>query len=419
MKPILVVEDSPMFGRMIKNKIEEKIKTAVIWTTTLADTRSVLERSAGEFSVALLDFTLPDAPEGEVIDEVVAKGIPVIVFTSNIESEVRDKIWAKKVADYVSKEDPNSLDYIVSLINQLQRNKESKILVVDDSSFFRKIISDLLYIQQYEVLTAESGRDALHILDKFPDIKVVITDFNMPNMDGCILSQKIRQKFKKEDLAIIGISAEGDKNMAVHFIKSGANDFIVKQTFLVEEFYCRVNQCIENIDLIRTTRIASIRDFLSGLYNRRYYFDAGRKFFLKSKRDHVSLLCAMIDIDFFKKVNDTYGHDVGDLVIQHVASLLQDSMREGDIVCRFGGEEFCVLAGHMEIDRAFTMFEQIRRLIQDTPIYYHNNTESLRITVSIGLSCRSFDSLEQLTKDADEQLYKAKNNGRNRVECAS
>ncbi len=103
----------------------------------------------------------------------------------------------------------------------------------------------------------------------------------------------------------------------------------------MEEFYCRVQHCVESIDLYKKIKEASIKDFLTGLYNRRYFFDNGETLFASSRREQISLVCAMVDIDFFKKVNDTYGHDIGDLVIQQVATLMQDRMRATNIVSRF------------------------------------------------------------------------------------
>jgi diguanylate cyclase (GGDEF)-like protein len=418
MSPILIVEDSSMFGGMAKKRLEEEFEDIIIWTKSLADTRKVLQMDNARFDVALVDYNLPDAPKGEVIDEVVNRGIPSIVFTGDITDEVREFVWSKQVADYITKDDLNCFDYIISAIKRLAENNSCKVLVVDDTAFYRKIFCDLLYIQQYQVIAAKDGKECLAVLEKYPDVKLVITDYNMPGMDGFTLCKKIREKFKKDDMAIIGISSNDDKNMAAKFIKSGANDFLLKDTFLVEEFYCRVTHCIETILLIRQTKEAAIRDFLTGLYNRRYFFDTGDKLFSNSKRDNIALTCAMVDIDFFKRVNDSYGHDVGDLVIQRVSSIIQSKMRETDIVSRFGGEEFCVLAVNMDAKHAAKVFNELREEIENTSISTANDKKQLQVTVSIGVCTRIRNSLEELVKAADELLYKAKENGRNRVEVS-
>jgi len=413
MNKILVVEDSKMFGKMVKNKLETELNTPVIWAKSLAETIKVLNSDENIFSSALLDFNLPDAPSGEIIDTIVQKGIPSIVFTANISKETRDFVWSKKVVDYIIKDDPNSLEYIITALKKLSTNHNSKILVVDDSTFFLRVISELLEIQKFTVLNAGNGEKALEIFKDNPDIKLVITDFNMPKMDGFALCRSLRQKYSKDELGIIGISSEKDKSLGAGFIKNGANDFIVKQSFIVEEFYCRIHNCIDNIDLIKQAKEASIKDYLTGLYNRRYLFNVGDKFFENAKRENISLICAMLDIDFFKKVNDTYGHDAGDIVIKKIAQILQSRLRKSDIVSRIGGEEFCILAINMKNSEAYKTFENIRKLIEASSCYYEN--KKINVTVSIGICCKQLQSLEEMITIADKQLYSAKNTGRNKV----
>lgn len=412
MGKILLVEDNHAFGLLLKRELEQQLDLAVVWTKTLEETQGLLATATDTFSIALLDYNLPDAPNGEVIHTVVSHGITAIVFTGNITETVRNKVWAKRVADYIVKTDPNSLGNVITTIKRLIQNNRTKVLVVEDSSFFRKMFSDLLYIHKFRVLTAINGENALEVLKSHPAIKLMIVDYNMPVMDGCTLCQRVRETHKKEELAIIGTSASIDNNMAARFIKSGANDFIVKESFFIEEFYCRVNQSIENVELFKATREAAIRDFLTGLYNRRYLLETGSRLFAELKG---RLACAMVDIDFFKKVNDTFGHDVGDLVIQQVASIIEKNMEKTDIVARFGGEEFCVLLPGTPPTDLGQRFSALRKTIESTPILFNHGKQSLNITVSMGICTQACDSLYQLVNSADELLYKAKHQGRNRV----
>lgn len=416
MKQILLAEDSTMFGRLTKAKLEQVFDLPVYWTKSLEETINVLNLGKNNFSFALLDFNLPDAPHGEVIDEVVNRGISSFVFTSNISDEVRELVWSKKVADYILKDDPNSLDYIITAIQRLYRNEVSLILVVDSSDRYRTKLSELLYVQKYRVLTAKDGKTALNILEQHPDIKLMLTEYFLPDMDGWMFCQKTRNMRKHDELAIIGLSSTSDLNISARFIKSGANDCMIKADLVVEEFYSRVNHCVDTIDLIRKTKEDATKDHLTGLYNRRYFFDAGDKLFSSSKRNQISLVCAILDIDFFKKVNDTHGHDVGDLVIRHVATLLTESTRNTDIVARLGGEEFCMLLVNSNRDGAYRKLEKLRKEIENSAVFFNNGQDSLHITVSIGVSTTEEDSLEQLTKEADLLLYVAKERGRNRVE---
>lgn len=413
-KQILVVEDNKFIGSLLRDKLQAA-RYGVVWVKNLAGVLELLASGEHDFFAAILDFSLPDAPTGEIIDHVVRHDIPTIVFTGPLSDEVRSTVWVKNVVDYVLKDNFFSPDYLVATIQRLERNLVTKVLVVDDSSFFRQVIVDLLAVHRFQIFTATDGVDALRVVEEHPDIKLVITDFSMPQMDGFMLTQRLRAKYSREDMAIIGISAKGENLLAARFIKHGANDFIIKQTFLTEEFYSRVNQCMDSLENVRIIREAAITDYLTGLYNRRYFFDVGYKLFASAARKSITLSCAMIDIDHFKKVNDTYGHDVGDQVLQHIAGLLQKRLRATDIVARMGGEEFCVLAVNVDAGYVEGLFEELRRRV-DESTFEISDGQQLDLTVSIGVAVNgSAYSLEGLVKVADEQLYIAKGNGRNQV----
>ncbi len=413
-KRILVVEDNKFVGNLLRNKLQ-KARYSVVWAQDLAQALQLLESGGDDFFAAILDYALPDAPDGEVIDHVVRRNIPSVVFTGLLSDEVRSTVWIKNVVDYVLKDNFSSPDYLVATIQRLERNLVTKVLVVDDSSFFRQVIVDLLKVHRFQILTAADGIEALKVVTEHPDIKLVITDFSMPEMDGFKLTQRLRAKYAKEDMAIIGISAKGENLLAARFIKYGANDFIIKQSFLTEEFYSRVNQCLDGLENVRIIREAAIKDYLTGLYNRRYFFDVGHKLFASAARKSITLSCAMIDIDHFKKVNDTYGHDVGDQALQHIAAILLKRMRATDIVARVGGEEFCVLAVNVEDGNIQGLFEELRQQVAAAPLTISDGRE-LNLAVSIGVAANNSGySLEEMVKVADEQMYVAKRSGRNRV----
>ena len=412
MARILVVEDSRAMGNLLRAKIESDLGMDVTIVPSYQKAEQLIEKDPTAFVAALLDLVLPDAPQGEIVDLVVAKGIPSIVFTGDFTARTQETIWGKGVADYVLKEGCRNLDYVVALIRRLQRNKSVTVLLVDDSNTFRRYIRRLLETHQYRVLEARGGTQALALLEATPQVSLVITDYNMPKMDGFELARRIRSRYSREDLAIIGISAEGQEKVSARFIKAGANDFINKP-FSVDEFYCRLTQNIELIECIRALREASIRDPLTGLYNRRHFFDAAAHLCANVKRRHLTGVLAMIDIDHFKQVNDSYGHHTGDLVLQHLSSLLQQRFRESDIVARLGGEEFCVFASNMDPRQAHRLFDELRAAIEQSEVL--SDDAHIRLTVSIGLSTDAARPLDILLREADENLYEAKRSGRNRV----
>ncbi|MBF0318465.1 MAG: diguanylate cyclase [Nitrospirae bacterium] len=414
MDKILVVEDSKSLANLLKEEIEKKIQTEVVVAMTYAEAIKAVESDG--FSFAILDYHLPDANDGEAIDLVLSKNIPSIVFTSELNDDIRDKIWSKRVVDYVLKEDSRSIDYIVYMIKRIKANASVKVLVVDDSSSYRIQLSSLLRIHQYKVYEASNGLEAMSIMEKVPDIKLILTDIHMPEMDGYKLLKKVRAGFDKEALAIIGISSYGDRVLSAKFIKLGANDFI-KKPFLSEELYCRVTQNIEMLTIIHENKEASNRDYLTGLYNRRYFFDVGRKLLSGVKRGNSYSAVAMLDIDHFKRINDTYGHDVGDMVIRMIAGVLKDRFRESDIVARFGGEEFCVLVTNIKRNAVYGVFNELRAFIEGMEITAASL--KIRITVSIGVCDDSMNCIEDMIKKADVMLYAAKNGGRNKVMSSS
>lgn len=414
MKNILVVEDNRMVGLMVSKRLEQQDYEPV-WVKTMAEARHCLEEGGTSFFAALLDYNLPDASNGEIIDLVVGRDIPAIVFTGMVDNEVRDKVWTRNVVDYVLKEDSQSLNYIIYMLGRLDKNRGVKVLVVDSSPLQRQMQVDLLKIHRYQVLVADSGDEALEICQQHPEIKLIITDVQLPEMDGLELVKRLRRKYRREDMAIIGISSRREHLMAARFIKYGATDFLVKESLIAEEFYSRVTQAIEYLEQICLIRESAIKDHLTGLYNRRYFFDAGTSMVAGAQRNNTGLVCAMLDIDFFKKVNDSYGHDVGDLVLRQVAAILTKRIRKSDIVARVGGEEFCILAQNVKPEAVADVFDGLRRTVGEAVITVPITGEKLSVTISIGFTTRAMPTLGEMMKTADAFLYQAKDQGRNRV----
>jgi diguanylate cyclase (GGDEF)-like protein len=414
MEKVLIVEDSKVFARILIRKIEDELFFDTCWASNFEEARYLLDENPDDntFFVALLDLHLPDAADGRIVDYVISKGIPSIVFTGDVEDEVRDRIWAKKVVDYVSKESPDSLDYLCSLVRRISLNKFVNILMVDDSPTVRNHLVRLLTAHEFIVHEAADGPGALEVLERHPEIKVIITDYFMPGMDGVELTRRIRRQHRKDNLAVIGISAYGNSILSARFIKNGANDFLNKP-FSSEEFYCRVTQNLEMLEYIQKLRETSIRDPLTGLYNRRHFFEASACCHARLARGEEPMTMAMIDIDHFKKVNDTYGHAVGDEVLKHVAHGLSNRFRGGDVVARLGGEEFCVVARGLSGQQAMDVFNDLRNSIERSKA--KAGRASVGVTISIGICDRPLGSVDAMLAAADAALYKAKRSGRNRV----
>jgi diguanylate cyclase (GGDEF)-like protein len=170
------------------------------------------------------------------------------------------------------------------------------------------------------------------------------------------------------------------------------------------------------METIQALAEASVRDFLTGLHNRRFFYESAQKCFASAQRGQITIALAMVDIDHFKKLNDTHGHEAGDEVLRNVGEVLRSSFRETDIVARMGGEEFCVLLVNMAWESAKVFFERLRVILASHEIRYKG--QNLRITASIGACTGLHESLPAMIHAADEMLYKAKAAGRNRVVVA-
>lgn len=408
---VIVVEDSSIVTKVIQHILKTEANIDASFASSFAEAKKLYEHLKDEIFLALVDLNLPDAPDGEVVDFMLEKKIPTVVLTGSFDEKKREKLQSKGIVDYVAKEGRYSYEYAIKLVHRLHANQKIKVLVVDDSSVSRGFISQLLYRHKYQVLQANDGIEAIHVLLQNPDIKLLITDYNMPRMDGFQLVQNIRYKYEKSDLIIIGLSSEDQRGLSTKFIKNGANDFLQKP-FNHEEFHCRITHNVESLELIEKVRDSANRDYLTNAYNRRYFFQEGEELYRQAKTANTQLAAVMIDIDLFKNVNDSYGHNTGDLVLQKVSTILNESLSRF-LVARAGGEEFFALLPGLDNEKALSLIDKIRGIISTIPI----KTESgdIYISFSGGVSNNLCETLDEQLSMADSYLYRAKDAGRNLI----
>ena len=408
MDKVLVVEDSKSLASMLERQITTRLNFQVHVAHSYAQGVKLIDSMADRFFVALLDLNLPDAKSGEIVDYARSKNIPSIVFTGEADEKIRKKILSKRVVDYVLKNTAHSLSQVTYLVGRLYDNRRVKILVVDDSKSSREYIAGMLELHLYIVKRAENGKNALKILEEHPDIMLVITDYNMPGMDGFQLTKKIRKKFpNREDIAIVGISSYGNHTLSAMFLKNGANDFINKP-FFIEEFFCRVTQNIETIENMRKFKNASSIDFLTGLFSRSYLFDAGRSLFTGVKSGQMSITLAILEVDQFKKFNLENGINNGDLVLKNIAIVLKDQFMEvSDIVVRLGGKEFALLVTNLTRDYAFEIFDKVQKEINNNPFSLYSGRR-VHLKIHLGVYQGEADSFDELVEKAYLALEMAK-----------
>ncbi|MCI4400002.1 MAG: diguanylate cyclase [Campylobacteraceae bacterium] len=409
MSKLLIVEDNKSLAKMLSIHISKTSGYAVVVAHSMSEAIAAVQKES--FLAALLDLNLPDAPNGEVVDEIIARGIPAIVLTGNLDENTKKLILQKPIVDYVYKEKFKDIDYIISKIERLEKNKNQKVLVVDDSSVVRNEIKNYLSRELYQIFAVGNGEEALNFYKDNPDISLIITDMNMPIMDGLELVEELRKITTKETLSIIGIS--GDSETAVKFLKMGANDFI-RKPFTKEEFVCRINNAVEALENIQQIKQVSITDFLTGVYNRRYFFEQFEEYYKEAVELGTHFALATFDIDNFKKINDTYGHPAGDEAIKMVANAIKSRVKGTDIVARLGGEEFVLLLKSVSADDALMVVDSIRSEIARSELKLKNG-DTIFLTVSIGVATRPYNSLEEMMDASDALLYKAKTNGKNQT----
>jgi diguanylate cyclase (GGDEF)-like protein len=407
---ILVVDDSQAIGRAVQKAIELVVELPVDYVGSHADCARALQAAPGGYVAAVVDIHLPDAPDGEAVDLVAGQGIATIVLTGNLDAATRARITGKSIVDYIIKQNPGAIEALQRGVQRILRNMARKVLVVDDSASFRSYLQVILQTQRLQVLEAADGRACFEILEADKDISLVITDYEMPDMDGVHLTAAVRSHHSSTKMGVIGITGSAETDLGVRFLKAGADD-IVRKPFLVEEFVARVNSCLDHLDNIQTIQDQANRDYLTKLYNRRYLFEAGNPLFNSARRGHIQLTVGVLDIDYFKRINDTYGHDAGDAAIVAVARALAQSFRGTDLVARLGGEEFCVLA--VNAGPPGEVFERFRKLVEAMVIPHAKG--SLQLTISIGVTSQVDGSLDGMINAADKALYEAKQGGRNRV----
>ena len=408
---VLVVDDSKAIRELLCGFLRQIGGLAVETADSLAGAQVLLAAQPERFFCAVLDLDLPDAPDGEAVDAARAHGIPVIVLTGSAEPATRERMMARNVVDYVVKNNSHEIEHVAYLIGRLRENRTTKILVVDDSRSFRLYIVSLLEKYFFQTLEASNGSEALAVLEHNPDITLVITDINMPVMDGYQLITALRQRYRREDLPIIGVSDTSKHEVSAKLLKLGANDFLAK-SFVAEEFYCRVTQNVNMVGYIRQVRDSAVRDFLTGAYNRRYLFEVAASLYGNARRGHIHLAALLIDADHFKAVNDTYGHAAGDMVLQALAGGISCELRTSDIVARYGGEEFVCLVVLKELSDLEIVCERVRAAVAALDIEY--DRYKIPVTISIGATVALGESFEDMLRAADNGVYQAKAEGRNR-----
>lgn len=271
-----------------------------------------------------------------------------------------------------------------------------------------RLFEDIVDFKGSSFFTCTNTDKTYELIDKHEIKLLIVSDEFMSEM----FIQKFRLQFSKGKVALVVYVKDKCVENALSMLTKGVDDCV----YIEDDFLkMRLTKVLNDIEFIALSIEKSQIDYLTNMYNRRSFHDLATKLCSLSKYENTNLCCAMIDIDHFKNINDTYGHLIGDEVIKSVSSLIRTHFRKNDLVGRYGGEEFIVLMHDISPNKASELFEKLRRKIEDLCI---NIGESdISITVSMGLYSGYCYDLLALQSRADELLYKAKSNGRNKLVC--
>lgn len=405
---VLIIEDSSTSLALLK-KLVERAGLKPVVATTLAEARHIFLHSDPEhYLCAIVDYHLPDAPNGEAIDYAIESFIPTIVSTGKLDADTRNRVLAKDVVDYIPKENAQVFDYLMRLLSRLEKNKGIEVIVADPKRQSRTAMAALLRRHNFITLECATTEDVETLLGKHPNVKLLLIDSEIKGELATQFVAHLRKTYSKETLAILGLSADENNLLSARFIKSGANDF-VKKPFCHEELLCRITLNIDLIEKVETIRRTANTDYLTGLPNRRHFFYTVDQY-QQAPLSHQSV--ALIDLDHFKRINDTYGHDAGDAVLKAVARRIASHCADL-VVSRFGGEEFCVYLPDLPSEAAIERIEALRQHIASKPVNFQD--QMLPVTASIGLTTASSTNVHEMLTRADKLLYQAKTGGRNQV----
>lgn len=293
----------------------------------------------------------------------------------------------------------------------------ARILVADDDAVSRRILEGTLKAWGYEVIIADDGRQALEILSTDDRPNLAIIDWVMPGLDGTEVCRRVRERESPGYVYIILLTARCGREDIVKGLESGADDYMVKP-FYPEELKYRLKIGERIIKLEQDILKIARTDYLTGVLNRMAFMERLAGEINRARREEKPLGIIIADIDHFKKVNDEYGHQAGDVVLKNFALCLKKVCRDYDIVGRYGGEEFIVCLPGCDREKTFQTAERMRKVVELNASYIENINKDIPITASFGvtsLEAGEKKSIDDLIKEADEALYEAKRTGRNRV----
>jgi diguanylate cyclase (GGDEF)-like protein len=411
---VLLVEDTRLYTVAITQHLQETFGIIVTHCASFRDASIELAAHGTDYRLVVLDLCQADAPNGETLALVLQHGLPAIVFSALNGRGRQGIVPDKGLVDLVDKNAASAMTALTDAVEQALQAQSTTILVCDPDKEGGATVSRALSGAGMRICRAGSADEAFEILDTNRHIELIMVQSDLAAAKRFTFLEMLRLRYGDDVVRVIGYSGDSRPDDVAQFLEAGGDDFVhvpVSDADLVG----RVNYTLRiHREIQRLQRMAS-RDYLTDLLNRRYFFERGPKQVEICLRQHLPVSAALLDIDHFKRLNDTYGHEIGDLVLKAVsgklASLVDDKRH---LLARLGGEEFGILFQGIEIGDAYDYCERIRKAISEIRIVVDD--EEISVTISMGLAAISdSETFDNYLNAADQYLYLAKHSGRNRV----
>jgi len=295
--------------------------------------------------------------------------------------------------------------------------RDKKIMIIEDNCITLNQLRDFLDEYGYRTIPCKHPLEAMDLLNEItPDL--IVLDIIMPDVDGYEFCKWVRSQTRLKMIPIVFLTAKTRLEDKLEGLGIGGDDYITKP-FSMEELLARIEVILKRLESFHEI---SMRDELTHAFNRRYFNERLGEEVHRVKRTGRPFSAVLIDIDYFKRINDNYGHYVGDSVLIQFVKLLQSSLRKSDLVVRLGGEEFILLLSDTSSGKAYLLAERLRQTLDEVTFTYNENgvCAEIRMTISAGIACcpEHGEDAEALLALADKALYSAKSSGRNAVKIA-
>ena len=414
-KHLLLVEDDKVLAKNLTEQIEAfGYKVSVLYSV-----ENLYLALKKELPAALIiDIMLPEGNTAGIDaiknirkkDNPLLDNIPLIFISSRTDIEAR--LATVKVGGNAYLVKPLDVGHLIEWIDKLLNHHSEEayhVLIIDDDI---KVAQHHALILENTKISTSICNDPLQILsymdNRSPDL--ILMDLYMPNCNGCELTAMIRQIDPYVAIPIIYLSTEHSSELKLQALFQGGDHFLIKP-ILTKNLISIVNYQARRF---RKLRALMVRDGLTNLYNHRYIKEFIKNECARAQRNGSTMSLAMFDVDYFKQVNDTYGHAVGDYVLKTLSRFLEDRLRKTDLVGRYGGEEFVVIFPNTSIKIAEKLCEALR--IDFEKIRHFSKNNPFQVTFSCGIaSYPNYNEAQLLSDKADKALYISKSKGRNQV----